>query len=195
MYQLMKKARMFLLAVLAFWLSALSAGAQNVTVTGVVTDAGTGEPLAGATVRVSGSLTKYAMTDSFGNYSLSSVPSSATLEVMLLGYESATVRVEGKTVVNVELRPDTEYLDETIVVAYGVQKKSSFTGSAVQLSGEKLEKMQSTTYDRSLFRYAGIGRQHPDPRFRFRQRIHESAYRGGRRPVRGQPQFHTDDGH
>ncbi len=150
MYQLMKKARMFLIAVLAFWLSALSAGAQNVTVTGVVTDAGTGEPLAGATVRVSGSLTKYAMTDSFGNYSLSSVPSSATLEVMLLGYESATVRVEGKTVVNVELRPDTEYLDETIVVAYGVQKKSSFTGSAVQLSGEKLEKMQSTNISKSL---------------------------------------------
>ena len=131
---------MFLIAVLAFWLSALSAAAQNVTVTGVITDADTGEPLAGTAVRLSGSPTKYAVTDQNGSYSLSSVPPTATLEVSLLGYAETTVQVNGRTVINLELKPDTEYLNETIVVAFGSQTKASFTGSAAVVNSEEISK-------------------------------------------------------
>ena len=46
--------------------------------------------------------------------------------------------------------PDSQAIDETIVVAYGVQKKSSFVGSAAQVSGDKLSKMQSTNISKSL---------------------------------------------
>ena len=61
-----------------------------------------------------------------------------------------TVAVEGRTRINVSLNPDAEALDETIVVAYGVQKKSSFVGAATQVSGEKLERMQTTNISKSL---------------------------------------------
>ena len=60
------------------------------------------------------------------------------------------IAVEGKTFVNAELEPDNEFIDETIVVAYGVQKKSSFVGAAEQISGEKLQNMSSSNISKSL---------------------------------------------
>ena len=44
------------------------------------------------------------------------------------------------------LKSDTEMLDDVVVVAYGTAKKSSFTGSATAVSGEKIAKMQVSQY-------------------------------------------------
>ena len=93
---LMKKAKL-LLAALAFAASALFASAQNVNVSGVVSDSETGEPVMGAVVQLQGSTTKYSMTDMGGNYTLNSVPADGTLVVSILGYEGAEVKLNGRT--------------------------------------------------------------------------------------------------
>lgn len=48
------------------------------------------------------------------------------------------------------LKANTEVLDEVMVVAYGTAKKSSFTGSASVVSGEKIAKMQTSNVSKSL---------------------------------------------
>lgn len=136
---LMKKAKLFL-AALMLVASAAFAGAQNITVTGVVTDSATGEPVVGAAVQLQGSATRYAMTDAFGSYTLSSVPANGTLEVNILGYRTAVVPVNGRTVINVGLEVDTEMLEETVILGYGSAKKiSAITGSATSVSSKLIQ--------------------------------------------------------
>lgn len=61
-----------------------------------------------------------------------------------------TQEVDIKPVVNVILHSDAEMLDEVMVVAYGTAKKSSFTGSAATMRGEKIQKMQVSDVSKSL---------------------------------------------
>ena len=142
----MRKIKLFLTALAALMTSV--AFAQNITVTGRVTDSNTNEPVPFAGVYVEGT-TNGTNTDADGMYTLT-VPSNAVLVFSSIGYEDAQVAVAGKERVNVMLNPDAESLDETIVVAYGVQKKSSFAGSATQVSGKKLETMRTSNVSKSL---------------------------------------------
>jgi TonB-linked SusC/RagA family outer membrane protein len=142
----MRKMKLFFTALAVLMTSV--AFAQNITVTGHVTDAQTNEAVPFAAVRLDGTMTGVS-TDADGLYSIS-VPANGVLVFSSIGYENMSVAVEGRTRVNVSLNPDSEALDETIVVAYGVQKKSSFVGSAIQVSGEKLERMQTTNISKSL---------------------------------------------
>jgi len=142
----MRKMKLFFTA-LAVLISTV-AFAQNMTVTGNVTDSQTGEPVPFASLMEKGTANG-VNTDVNGHYSIS-VPMNAVLVFSSIGYEDITVEVQGKSVINVQLAPDAMAHDETIVVAYGVQKKSSFVGAATQVSGEKLERMQTTNISKSL---------------------------------------------
>ena len=102
--------------------------AQNISVSGNVTDSSNGEPIPFASVHLDGT-TIGVSTDSEGHYSLS-VPHDGMLVFSSIGYQTKEVPVSSSGVHNVALDPDSEYLDETIVVAYGTATKSSFTGSA-----------------------------------------------------------------
>lgn len=136
---LMKKAKLFL-AALMLLASAAFAGAQNLTVSGVVTDAATGEPITGAAVQLQGSATRYSMTDAFGNYTLSSVPANGTLEVNILGYRTAVAQISGRAVINFALEVDSEMLEETVILGYGSAKKiSAITGSATSVGAKLLQ--------------------------------------------------------
>ena len=139
--------KLFTIALCLF-ISIGAALAQTIKVSGTVTEAATGEPIPGVTVMLEGTLTGTS-TDINGNYTIS-VPAKSTLVFTSVGFAAQNVAVDGKTVINVALSQDAEFLDETIVVAYGVQKKSSFVGSATQLSGESLKKMQATNISKSL---------------------------------------------
>ena len=142
----MKKAKLFLTALSA--LLAVGVSAQNITVTGNVTDASTGEGIPFASVIVKGT-TQGVAADADGYYAIE-MPADGALEFSSIGYMTQEIAVEGKTFVNAELEPDNEFIDETIVVAYGVQKKSSFVGAAEQISGEKLQSMSSSNISKSL---------------------------------------------
>lgn len=74
--------------------------------------------------------------------------SAKTLQISYIGME--TQEVEIKPNMRILLKANTEVLDEVMVVAYGTAKKSSFTGSASVVSGEKIAKMQTSNVSKSL---------------------------------------------
>ena len=111
--------------------------AQNVTVKGKVTDS-RGEPVIGATVMLSSNQTVGTQTDLSGNYSIS-VPSNASLIFSCVGYATQTVVLAGRSVIDIVLAEDTEFLEETVVIGYGVQKKSDVTGAIASVKESDLE--------------------------------------------------------
>ena len=135
----MKKARLLITALMLF-AAALYAGAQNISVSGTVVDAGNGEPVVGATVQLKGSATKYSITDLDGRYSLSAVPSNGTLVVTLIGFKTAEFPINGRAQLDLPLSVDTEVLEDAIIVGYGSAKKiSAITGSAATVGAKLLQ--------------------------------------------------------
>ena len=131
----MKKTIRMLLAGCAMSLAPAVCGqsaAQGTltTVTGTVVDE-TGEPLAGAVVRVAGpGMTTAVTTDVDGRYTIS-VPAGKSLTVSYIGFEPSTRSVKGDvSAFNFSLAPDaSKALDELVVVGYGTQKKAHLTGA------------------------------------------------------------------
>ena len=122
--------------------------AQNVTVKGKVTDS-RGEPVIGATVMLSGNQTVGTQTDLGGNYSIS-VPSNASLIYSCVGYATQTVARAGRSVIDVVLAEDTEFLEETVVIGYGVQRKSDVTGAIASVKESDLENRTTTDVAQAL---------------------------------------------
>ena len=143
----MKKAKLFFSAILA--LLTVSLSAQSVKVSGTVTDASNGDPVIGAAVQLKGSTSNYTLTDSFGAYSIS-VPSNATLTVSCMGYVLAEVSVNGRQNLDIALNPDSQLLDETIVVAYGTAKREAVTGSVSAVKGQGLAEAPVSSVDKML---------------------------------------------
>ena len=107
--------------------------AQNITVTGTVTDV-QNEPLVGASVLQSGT-TNGTMTDVDGHFTLS-VPKGAELEFSSIGF--TTLKLKAEPEMKVALPEDVEMLNETVVVGYGVQKRESLTSSISQIRSEDI---------------------------------------------------------
>ena len=121
---------------------AVNVFADGRIVTGTVFSAEDNEPLIGATVKVKGENLAVA-TDIDGRFSLSRVsPSAHHLEVSYVGYQSQTVEI--KPEMKIYLQTATEMLDEMIVVAFGKQKRESFTGSASVVGAEQIARSQVT---------------------------------------------------
>lgn len=127
---------MLLLACLV--ISMNTAIAQNLSITGKVTDKLTKEGIIGASILVEGT-TNGTITDFDGNFSLSNVPADGKLAVSYIGYAAQVIPVQGKTHFDIVLMEDTETLDEVVVVGYGVQKKVNLTGSVSSVKGDALE--------------------------------------------------------
>ena len=143
----MKNMRLLLTGLLCF-IAVGFASAQNINVTGTVKDAANGEPVGFAYVQIKGTTTGTS-TDDDGTFSIK-VPKDGVLIFSFVGYKTTEVEVKGRTHIDVLLESDALELDETLVVAYGTQKKSSFVGSATQLKGESLKKMQTTNVSKAL---------------------------------------------
>ena len=108
-------------------------------VSGTVVDTN-GEPVVGAAVRVDGTNTG-TVTDIDGKFSIS-VPADSRLLISYIGMESKKVKA-GRNM-QIVLDADNNQLDEVMVVAFGTQTKSSFTGSAAVVSTEDLSKKIAT---------------------------------------------------
>ncbi|MDE6645001.1 MAG: TonB-dependent receptor [Muribaculaceae bacterium] len=107
----------------------------KITVTGVITDAATGDPLIGASVYEKGKLGG-TISDVDGKFSIK-VASDATLEVSYVGYETQTIKVDGRTTINITMSEDVQKLDEVVVVGYASQKKANLTGAVASVDFEK----------------------------------------------------------
>ena len=90
-------------------------------------------------------------TDIDGKFSITNVPNSAkTLRVTYVGMQSQSLPILRGKVMHVTLRADAELLDEVMVVAFGTQKKSSFTGAASVVNSEQLSKHVTTNVANAL---------------------------------------------
>ncbi len=116
--------------------------AQAQTVSGIVKDS-SGEAIIGATVKVSGS-NGGAVTDAKGHYSVSASRGSI-LTVSYIGYLTKQVRLSGENVVDIVLQEDNTTLNDVVVIGYGVQKKKLVTGATVQVKGDDLAKLSTTS--------------------------------------------------
>ena len=133
---LMRKICLLFTAALMLGLS-VAMNAQGLKVSGVVTDAGTGEGIPFASVIVKGTMNGVS-TDADGSYSISA-NKGEILVFSSIGYNTVEITVGDKAELNAKLESDKELLDETIIVAYGTATKSSFTGSAAMVKSETIE--------------------------------------------------------
>ena len=124
------------------------------TITGVVTDAVTGEPLIGVTVAVKNGKTG-VMTDIDGNYKIE-VKSNQELTFSYVGYTPQTLTVGDLGVLNVALSSDDQMLSEVVVVGAGKQSKISVTGSVTSVKGLELKAPSSSLTSNFAGKLAGV---------------------------------------
>ena len=110
------------ISVFICWLFIINtASAQNITVTGTVTDKLANAGLPGVSVVIKGGTTG-TKTDVNGKYSLSVAPNS-TLVFTYIGYATTEVAVSNQKVINVTLEGSAQSLNQVVVVGYGTQRK------------------------------------------------------------------------
>ena len=110
--------------------------AQQISVSGTVTDP-TGEPIIGATVMAQGTANG-TVTDYEGNYTIKA-DALGTLRFSYVGYETQTIAIEQRTVINVTMQENTSLLDELVVIGYGTLKKSDLTGAVGSIGGKDIK--------------------------------------------------------
>jgi len=116
---------------------------QPATITGVVKDAITGEPLTGVNILIEGTL-QGVITDAEGKYSIQ-VPENAVLVFSYVGYLMEKVTVGGQTVIDVSLQTDVTSLEEVIVIGYGSVRKKDLTGAVSVINTESMSKAGAST--------------------------------------------------
>jgi TonB-dependent starch-binding outer membrane protein SusC len=110
--------------------------AQNVEITGVISEAGTGEVLIGATVLLKGTSTG-TVSDLDGNYKISA-PVGGILRFSMVGYVTQEVAIKGAGKMNINLQVQATNLDDVIVIGYSKQKKTDKTGAVSTVKSDDL---------------------------------------------------------
>ena len=121
---------------------AMSVEQQKQTVKGVVND--NYGAVIGASVIEKGNPSNGVITDFDGNFEIS-VNSGATIVISYIGYKSQEIVINGQTELNILLESDAQDLEEVVVVGYGVQKKKLVTGATVQVKGDDIAKLNTTS--------------------------------------------------
>lgn len=143
---MMRKFKLVILVLMMVGVQ--SAFSQTKTISGLVTD-NSGSPLPGVSVLLKGTTTG-TNTDFDGNYSLRNVNATDQIVFSFVGMISQTITVGSQTTINVTLLESTETLDEVVVVGYGTQKKGLVTGANVNLKGEDIAKLNTSSAIESL---------------------------------------------
>ncbi len=133
--------QLFLILISIFLLSPFEKiHAQNeieITITGTVLDAVTGDVLPGVNVLLSETY-KGAMTDISGRFTITVPGEESVLKFSFIGYSPVSVRVGKKRILSIVMELSSTELDEVVLVGYGVQKKQSVVGAISQTSGETI---------------------------------------------------------
>jgi TonB-dependent starch-binding outer membrane protein SusC len=116
-------------------------------ITGRVTDE-TGAGVPGATVRVKGTSVG-AVTDANGNYQIEA-ERGATLVISYTGYTNQEVVVGASTVIDVQIAPDANTLQDVVVVGYGSVRKSDLTGSVSSIKAGEIKAFPTASVDQAL---------------------------------------------
>ena len=136
-------------------ISSIAAPPPNRTVSGTVVSSTNGEPLIGVSVQVKERPSVGTITDLDGKYSLQ-VEDGETLVFSYIGFVNQEIKAD-RTVIDVEMKEDTEVLDEVVVVGYGTMKRSDLTGSVVSVGEDEIKQSVVTSLDQALqSRAAGV---------------------------------------
>jgi TonB-linked SusC/RagA family outer membrane protein len=131
------------LALIAFMfcvLTSFSASAQNkFKVSGTVTDT-TGEVLTGVAIRVQGTQVGTA-TDIKGKFTLSVPDANGTLVLSYIGFVTAEIPINGRSVIAIRLKSNNSALQEVVVTGYGTQKRASITGAISNITSKDIERV------------------------------------------------------
>lgn len=152
---------------------------QANTVKGVVTDSN-GEPIIGATVRVVGTKTA-TITDLDGNFVLQA-PKNSKIEVSYIGYQTQTLSAASR--LSVQLKEDSQTLNDVVVVGYGTMRKKDLTGSVVQIDPAKIADQNPNNVQDILRGTPGLQIGYDT-----------SAKGGGSIQLRGQNSLYTSNSH
>lgn len=109
------------------------------TVTGTITDAVSGKPLAGASISVRGSKQR-TISDANGTFSITVPDGNAIVEVTYVGYTTQQVTVGNNSQLTIMLQPNSADLAQVVVVGYGTQNKKDVTGSVKSLRSDAFNK-------------------------------------------------------
>ena len=134
--------------------SGIAALAQNTMLRGTVLDEND-LPLPGTSVIIDGT-TKGVITDVDGKFEILA-GKGETLVVEFLGYVPKTLTVGNENNIRINLEPSTEFLEETVVVGYGVQKKVNVTGAVATVDYAEMSMSRPVTSTSSLLRGASPG--------------------------------------
>jgi TonB-linked SusC/RagA family outer membrane protein len=139
--KLLKTIALICIVILGF--SAHVSAQQTKTLTGTVYGENN-ETMPGAAIMVKGT-TIGTTADADGKFTLK-VPSTAkSLTVSFIGMQPQEVSIGTSNQINVTLLKSTTSLDEVVVVGYGVQKKKLVTGATVQIKGDAIQKLNTTS--------------------------------------------------
>lgn len=138
-----------ILLFVMFFLSVFSSWGQQRTISGMVTDAGNGEPLPGTTVTIKGTLSG-TITDQEGKFMIQVPEKAAYLTFSFVGYSSKDVEIGKSSVINVALEEEVVGLDEIVVIGYGTVRKSDLSGSVSSIKSDDIVKITSVNPEQSL---------------------------------------------
>lgn len=172
------KKQQFLIII--FLLTSLVGFAQEVQITGVVTDVNK-EPLVGVSV-VGKDSKNGVITNLDGQFTLRGKVGQ-TLIVSYVGMVTQEVKYEGAPM-NIILRDDAQGLDEVVVIGYGTARKKDLTGSVVQIRPDQLANQNPATVQDVLRGTAGLNVGY-----------NADAKGGGSLNIRGQRSVYTDNNH
>lgn len=115
------------LALCCLFFSTNASYAQNQSVKGKITDSGTGEALPGVNIIIKGT-TLGTSTSAEGTYVLTPVAPTDTLMFSYIGYQTQTIFVNNRQIINVQMVAQAVLSQELVVVGYGQQQKGDVTG-------------------------------------------------------------------
>jgi TonB-linked SusC/RagA family outer membrane protein len=123
-------------------------------ISGTVTDAETGDPLAGVNILVVGT-SSGAATDAKGHYSLSVPSLQDSLRFSFIGYQTQTVAINGRTTINVLLKSTVIASgNQLVVVGFAQQKEQNITGAVNQISSKEISSVPMTNLSQGLQGFA-----------------------------------------
>ncbi len=124
--------------------------AQTFSVSGTVTEAETEMPMPGVNVLVKNT-NKGVVTDFDGNYTIQDLNEGAILVFTYVGFEPQEIPVSNnQTTINVVLQPDSQALEEVVLIGYGAQKKKDVTGSVSMVGEETIDELEPVNVAQSL---------------------------------------------
>jgi TonB-linked SusC/RagA family outer membrane protein len=128
----------------------LNAPKEPITVTGQVTTPDDPMGMPGVNVYIKGTTTG-TITDINGNYTLDVPDKNDILVYSFIGYENSEVPINGRSKIDVELKSDTETLDEIVVTALNIEKdKESLGYSITQVNNDEVSTVKQTNPINSL---------------------------------------------